>query len=405
MLAFNSWRWPGSRRGRDGVLRLVKIATLLSVALIAGCDDGPAPQAAPPPPPVTVAKPVVKDIIELDEFTGRFEAIAAVDLRARVGGYLQSVHFTDGAIVKQGDLLFVIDPRPFRVALNQAEAALNAVRTRLDLARIELDRVERLIRTGVAAERTLDERRQQFQAAQAELAGAQAAVEQYKLDLGFSEIRAPIAGRIGRKLVSEGNLVSANDTLLTTLVALDPIYFYFDVDERSYLAYSRMSRDGTRLLGRTEGYDVSVILTDERAPSRQGRVDFVDNRLDPATGTMRGRAVFDNFDYFLTPGMFGRLAIPGSPLYKAVLIPDEAIGADLERRFVYVVADDGTVTQKVIRPGPRHDGYRVVRQGLTGDETIIISGVQRARFSGKVTAKPTTLPPTREASRSTTAPN
>jgi RND family efflux transporter MFP subunit len=378
---------------------------VLTAAFIAGCDDAPAPQAAPPPPPVTVAKPVVQDIIELDEFTGRFEAIAAVDLRARVGGYLQSVHFTDGAIVKEGDLLFVIDPRPFQVALNQAEAALNAVRTRLDLARIELDRVERLIRTGVAAERTLDERRQQFHAAQAELAGARAAIDQAKLDLGFSEIRAPIAGRIGRKLVSEGNLVSANDTLLTTIVALDPIYFYFDVDERSYLAYLRMSRDGTRPLGRTDGYDVSVILTDEQAPSRQGRVDFVDNRLDPATGTMRGRAVFDNFDFFLTPGMFGRLAIPGSPLYKAVLVPDEAIVADLERRFVYVVAADGTVSQQIIRPGPRHDGYRIVRRGLTGDETIIVSGVQRARFSGKVTAKPIALPPTREGSQTTTAPN
>ena len=394
MLGLNSWHPPRVRRGCDGASRLARIATLLSLALIAGCDDAPAPQVAPPPP-VTVAKPVVKDIIEIDEFTGRFEAIAAVELRARVGGYLQSVQFTDGAIVKQGDLLFLIDPRPFQVALNQTEAALTAVRTRLELARIELDRVERLIRTGVAAERTLDERRQQFQAAQAELSGARAAVEQSKLDLSFSEIRAPIAGRISRKLVSEGNLVTANETLLTTIVALDPIYFYFDVDERSYLAYSRMSRDGTRPLGRNGGYDVSVILTDEKAPSRQGRVDFVDNRLDAATGTMRGRAVFDNFDYFLTPGMFGRLAIPGSPLYKAVLIPDEAIGADLDRRFVYVVADDGTVTQQVIRPGPRHDGYRIVRQGLTGDETIIVSGVQRARFSGKVAAKPATLPPTR----------
>lgn len=405
MRAFISRRWLGSRRGRRSAVRLATVATVLSAAFIAGCDDAPAPQATPPPPPVTVAKPVVKDIIELDEFTGRFEAIAAVDLRARVGGYLQSVHFTDGAIVKEGDLLFVIDPRPFQVALNQAEAALNAVRTRLDLARIELDRVERLTRTGVAAERTLDERRQQFQAAQAELAGARAAIDQAKLDLSFSEIRAPIAGRIGRKLVSEGNLVSANDTLLTTIVALDPIHFYFDVDERSYLAYLRMSRDGTRPLGRTDGYDVSVILTDEQSPSRQGRVDFVDNRLDPATGTMRGRAVFDNFDYFLTPGMFGRLAIPGSPLYKAVLVPDEAIVADLERRFVYVVAADGTVSQRIIRPGPRHDGYRIVRRGLTGDETIIVSGVQRARFSGKVTAKPITLPPTREGSQATTAPN
>lgn len=375
------------------------LSTMTSLALVlAACDQ---PQATPPqpgPPPVTVAKPVVKEIVEQDEFTGRFEAVASVEVRARVGGYLETVNFRDGSIVKDGDLLFVIDRRPYQAALAQAEASLASARARQDFARLELDRVERLTRTGATAERTLDERRQQSLQAQADVAAAQAALQQAQLDLGFTEIRAPIGGRISRKLVTEGNLIRPNETLLTTIVALDPIHFYFDVDERSYLAYMRMSRDGTRPSGRDGAYDVLIALADERVPQIPGWTDFIENRLDAATGTMRGRAVVQNKDFFITPGTFGRIAIPGSGRYEAVLIPDEAIGADLDRRYVYVVADDGTVSQRVIRPGPRHDGYRIVRQGLTGDESIIISGLQRVRLGGgRVTPQPTTLPPVREA--------
>lgn len=370
--------------------------TLTSLALAAACDAPAPPGAAETaPPPVTVAKPVVKQIIEKDEFTGRFEAVASVDVRARVGGYLDSVAFTDGAIVKTGDLLFVIDQRPFRNALEQAEASFDAAQTRLQLARVELDRVQQLARSGNAPARQLDERRQQFEAAQAEVAGARAGFDQAELELEYTEIRAPISGRISRKLVTEGNLVSANETLLTTIVALDPIYFYFDVDERSYLAYERMGREGTRPSARENAVEVEVALADEDQPQHKGRMNFVDNRLDEDTGTMRGRAIFDNEDYFLTPGLFGRVVIPGSGIYRAVLIPDEAIGADLDRRFVYVVAEDGSVSQQVIRPGPRHDGYRIVRDGLTGDETIIINGVQRIRFADRITPEEVTLPPSR----------
>lgn len=374
--------------------RLRHIGVLGVVLLAAGCEQPAPPQAAEgSPPAVTVAKPVVKEIIEEDEFTGRFEAVASVDVRARVGGYLDSVHFTDGAIIDGGDLLFVIDQRPFRNAVEQAEARLAVAETQLQFGRVELERVQQLARTGNAPARQLDERRQQFDAAEAEVAGARAALDQARLDLDYTEIRAPISGRISRKLVTEGNLVSANETLLTTIVALDPIHFYFDVDERSFLAYVRMGRDGTRPSGRESDFEVAVALADEDEPQHKGRMNFVDNRVDEETGTMRGRAIFDNEDYFLTPGLFGRIVIPGSGHYRAVLIPDEAIGADLGRRFVYVMGEDGEISQRVVRPGPRHDGYRIVRDGLSGDETIIIKGIQRVRFGGPVTPEEVTLPP------------
>jgi RND family efflux transporter MFP subunit len=373
-------------------MRLGAIASAL--LLLSACGDtGSKPAAAPPPPPVTVAKPITKDVVERDEFTGRFDSTAWVDIRARVNGYLDSVEFKDGGMVREGDLLFVIDRRPFQAALAQADASLASARARLEFAKQELERVERLTRSGNAPERQLDERRQQFLSAQADVNGAQGALTQARLDLGFTEVKAPISGKISRKLVTEGNLIRANETLLTTITALDPIYFYFDVDERSYLAYERMSRNGG---SKQTGYEIMVALADEQDPKHKGVVDFIDNRVDQATGTMRGRAILENKDLFLTPGLFGRISIPGSERYKAVLVPDEAIGADLDRRFVYVVAEDGTVSQKVVRPGPRFDGYRIIRTGLTGDETIIVNGTQRARF-GKVTPQPTTLPPVREA--------
>jgi RND family efflux transporter MFP subunit len=353
------------------------------------------PMAAGGAPPVTVARPVVREIVEQDEFTGRFEAVRAVEIRARVGGFLESVHFRDGAIVREGDLLFVIDRRPFQASLAQAEANLAAARTRLDLARVELDRAERLRTTGVAPERQLDERRQQMQSAQAEVAGLRAAADRARLDHEFTEIRAPIAGRIGRRLVTEGNLVGANETLLTTIMSLDPIHFYFDVDERSYLAYARMARDGTRQSGRETAHEVRVALADEREFRHRGLMDFVDNRMDPGSGTMRGRALIDNPEQLLVPGLFGRIVISGSLPYRAVLLPDEAIGADQDRRFVYVVAADGSVSARNIRPGPRHDGYRIVRQGLEGTETVVVAGIQRVRPGARVTPQAINLPQTR----------
>ncbi|WP_119420190.1 efflux RND transporter periplasmic adaptor subunit [Rhodospirillaceae bacterium SYSU D60015] len=345
------------------------------------------------PPPVTVAKPVVKEIVELDEFVGRFDASGYVEVRARVDGYLEGVKFTDGAIVKEGDLLFVIDRRPYQAALNQVQASLVAQQTRLDFAKADYERYERLMRTGVAAERTMEEKRQAYLQAQADIAAIRAEIETARLNLSFTEIRAPITGRISRKLVTEGNLVRQNETLLTSIVQLDPIYFYFDIDERSFLAYQRMALRGTHAANGS-ALPVKVKLTDEKEFTHPGTLDFADNRLDSATGTMRLRAVLPNKSFFLTPGLFGLIAVPGSPKYQAVLVPDEAILTDLDRRYVYVVGDDGSVRQQPLRLASRTDNYRIVREGLKGDETIVVNGLQRVRLGGgKVTPQMVALPP------------
>lgn len=345
------------------------------------------------PPPVTVAKPVVKDIIEEDEFTGRFEAAETVELRARVSGYLDKVAFVDGQLVKQGDLLFVIDKRPYEAALSRAESAVKAAQTRLEFARSDFDRYNRLANRGTAPERQLDQARQAFLQAQADLATLQADVITARLNLGYTEIKSPISGRIGRKLVSEGNLVTADQTDLAVVVSVDPIHLYFDIDERAYIAYSRMG-DGGLLMNASDGPGLPVRagLSDEPDLPRAGRMQFLDNRMDSASGTMRVRAVFDNRDGFLTPGLFARVEVPGSAPYRAVLIPDEAIFADLDRRMVWVVKDDNSVEPRIIRPGPRHDGYRIVRDGLNGDETIVINGLQRVRPGGSVAPQMSELP-------------
>lgn len=348
------------------------------------------------PPPVTVAKPVVKDIVEQDEFTGRFEAVDQVELRARVAGYLEAVRFRDGQIVREGDLLFVIDKRPYQATLRRAEAAVTAAQTRVDFARGDLERYERLARSGTAPERQLEQARQSFQQAQADIAALRADIETARLNLSFTDIRSPITGRIGRKLVSEGNLVAADQTLLATVVSTDPIHFYFDLDERSYIAYARSAAAGGMPTGRNgDGIDVTAGLLDERDLPRKGRMEFLDNRIDPATGTMRARATFENKDGLLTPGLFGRVRVPGSAPFKGVLIPDEAIVSDQDRRFVWTVAEDGTVAARAVRPGPRIDGYRVVRNGLDGSETIVVAGLQRVRPGARVTAQRVDLPASR----------
>lgn len=382
---------------RQPAFQRAALATAFLVLAFLGLETDARAQGGPPgPPPVTVAKPVVKPIVEMDEYTGRFDAVAAVDVRSRVSGYLESVHFTDGGVVKQGDLLFTIDRRTLQAAYNQAQATLNSRQTEFDLAKVEFERYQRLAQTGAAAAAALDQRRQQFLGAQANLAGARAAVESARLSLAFTEIRAPIAGRISRKLVTEGNLVRENETLLTTIVQLDPIHFYFDIDERSFLSYQRIARqsNGNGHHNGGKGLPVAVMLTDEKEFLHKGSLDFADNRLDPETGTMRLRAVLKNEDLYLTPGLFGRIAVPGSPEYQGVLIPDEAIMTDLDRRFVYVVAQDGAVQQRPIRTGSRTDRYRIVRDGLKGDEMIVINGLQRVRMGGgRVTPQPVELPP------------
>jgi RND family efflux transporter MFP subunit len=349
-----------------------------------------------PPPPVTVAKPVVKDIVERTDFIGRFEALDQVDVRARVSGYLDKVHFQDGTFVKAGDLLFTIDPRPYRNALEQAQSAVTSSQVRLEFAQSDLDRAEQLRRTGNITDQLYDQRRQAFLTAKAELDRAQAALRQAQLDVEFTQIKSPLSGRISRKLVSEGNLINANETILTNVLSLDPIQFYFDVDERSYLAYSRQAKGGTKTSANGETNEVLLTLTDERLGQRKGLLDFVDNRLDAASGTIRLRAVFENKDLFLTPGLFGRVTIGASDPYQGILLPDEAIGSDQDRRVVYVVGDNNIVNLKPVRIGPRIDGYRVIRDGLTGNETVVVNGLVRVRPGAPVAPQMTTLPPVRE---------
>lgn len=379
------------RKGSSGALRALMVLACGGLAAEAALAQAPPPG---PPPSVTVAKPVVKDIVESDDFTGRYDAVDFVEVRARVAGVLDKVQFTDGAVVKKGDLLFVIDQRPYRAALDQARATVGAAQSRVTFAQSDLERAQSLNRSGNITEQLLEQRRQTFQSAQADVAGGSAAVTNAELNLEFTEIRAPVAGRIGRKLITEGNLVSANTTLMTTIVSLDPIYFYFDIDERSYLAYSRQ-RAATRAAGKEPTSDAMVGVTDEREPTRKAKLDFLDNRVDQATGTIRARAVVPNPDLFLTPGLFGTIRVQGSNPYRGVLIPDEAIGTDQDRRIVWVVAEDGSVASKVVRPGPRIDGYRLIRDGLKGDETIVITGLQRVRPGGKVTPQRQDLPPSR----------
>jgi RND family efflux transporter MFP subunit len=363
------------------------------LALGASAQGGP-----PPAPSVTVAKPVVKDIIERDDFIGRFEAVDQVEIRARVSGYLDKVHFQDGTLVKVGDLLFTIDPRPYQNTFEESQSAVTSAQVRLNFAQSDLDRAQQLRQTGNIADQLFDQRRQSFLTAKAELDRSQANLRQAQLDLDFTQIKAPLAGRISRRLVSEGNLVGANQTILTNIVSLDPIQFYFDVDERSYLAYSRQDQGGTRTSTNRAPNEVTLTLTDERQGTRPGKVDFVDNRLDAASGTIRARAIFENKDLFLTPGLFGRVTLGGSDPYRAVLVPDEAIGSDQDRRIVYVVGDNNQTTARPVRIGPRIDGYRVIRDGLKGDETIVVNGLVRVRPGAPVSPQMTMLPPVRERS-------
>ena len=370
-------------------------AFLLPLAL-AACDepttDSGASAAAPPK--VTVASPVVKEIVEDDEFVGRFDAVDRIDLRARVSGYLDQKHFVDGALVDADQLLFTIDKRTFEARLREAEAQARVAESQLKFAQEQYDRATRLIESRTVAESVLDERREALISGQASAEAARAAADAARIDLAFTEIRSPIAGRIGRNLVSVGNLVEADQTVLTTIVSIDPIYFYFDIDERYFLAYQRDARArGSVLQEGGGGLPITVTLSDAKLGPQEGKLDFSENRLDPQTGTMRVRAVLPNPDGILQPGLFGRINVPGSLPYRGVLIPDEAIVADQNRRLVMTVDADGKVAPREVRPGPRIDGYRVIRDGLDGSETLVIDGLMRAHPGGTVTPERVELPP------------
>lgn len=345
------------------------------------------------PPPVTVAHPVVKMIVEDDEFVGRFEARADVSVRARVTGYLQEVHFEDGSLVEKGQVLFTIDQRQFRTVLRQMQAQIDVAQATYDFALEQLQRAESLITNGNIAQSSLDSRREAYLSAKGTLEQSRADLELAQLDLEYSQIRAPMSGRIDQAQVDPGNLVLANDTMLTSIVSSDPIYFFFDIDERYFLAYARDAR--TRGVSLQEGggdLEVKVSVSDETIPPQFGHLDFSENRLDRDTGTMRVRAILDNPDEILTPGLFGRVNVPGSLPYEGVLVPDAAIVSDQNRRLVMTVDDAGNVKPLPVRPGPRIDGYRVIREGLDGSEVIVIEGLLRARPGSVVTPEMVELP-------------
>jgi membrane fusion protein, multidrug efflux system len=354
-------------------------------------------QDAAAPPPVTVAKPLVRDVVDNDEFVGRFEAVDEVSVRARVGGYLDEVHFTDGALVKKGDLLFVIDQRPYKIALEQADAQLQSALATQTYAEAQLKRAEGLVKTGGQSVQQLEDRRREWITAQASVRAAQATADRAKLDLEYTRITAPIDGRIDRNLISVGNLIQADQSVLTTIVTLNPIDFYFDVDERRLLNFARTARgrgDDLQLGG--GGVEVKVTIVDSNEKPFVGKLDFAENRIDKETGTMRLRARFDNPQLILQPGLFGRVEVEASNTYKATLVPDEAIGSDQNVRVVYVVGTDGTVSTKAVRLGTRVYGYRIIHEGLDGTETIIVNGLMRARPGTKVTPQLIELPPTRD---------
>lgn len=377
------------------------LAALGTVAFLAACNESSSDQgqSAPPPPPVTVAAPLVKKITEWDEFTGRYEATATVEVRARVSGYLQSINFADGATVKQGDVLFVIDPRPYQATVDSAKADLANAEARLDLAKVQLDRAQSLVAQSNVSRSSYDQAVQERRAAEAQVAQTTAALQSAQLNLDFTQVKAPMAGRVSNRRVDIGNLVTGdpNSTLLTTIVAFDPIYFEFDMSESDYLAYQRAVVAGKLPSTRDNATIIQTRLPDEQDWPHAGTMNFVDNQLDPGSGTIRARAILDNKDLFITPGQFGRLRLPGSNEYDAILIPDSAILTDQSNRIVMTVKDDGTVEPKIIRPGPTQPGgLRIVREGLTGQEKVIINGLVRARPGAKVTAQPGTIEPAPE---------
>jgi RND family efflux transporter MFP subunit len=355
----------------------------LALALIAVAGCGEQKQAAAPPPPaVTVAQPVKRTVFDYDEYVGRFVAVNSVEIRARVSGYLDKIHFTDGQMVKQGDLLFSIDKRTFENALAQARANLTLAESNLTFTEADFQRAQQLVKDKTITEQSFDQRSQAFRNAQASVNANQAQVKQAELDLQFTELRAPVDGRIGDRRVSIGNLVAGGTggnaaTLLATIVSLDPIRFEFTFDEASFLRYERASKSNQEM---ADGTKIALRLIDENDYDHEGRMDFIDNVIDRATGTIRGRAVFDNPKGLFTPGMFARVRVPGSPPYDALLVPDAAVGTEQTRKFVYVVGADNKVQQKYVTLGQAtKDNLRVIKSGIGPDDRIIVNGLMRAR--------------------------
>jgi RND family efflux transporter MFP subunit len=376
---------------------------------LAACGEATTQQGGPPPaPPVTVANPVKRTVVDYDEYVGRFVAVDSVEIRARVSGYLESVHFNDGQIIQQGEILFTIDPRPFQATLDQARADLVRAKAQVDLTTSDLARAQSLLGRQTISEAVYEQRLQAKKSADAQQLAAEANVRTAELNLEFTDLRAPVTGRIGDRRVSPGNLViggsQASTTLLATIVSINPIRFEFTFDETAFLRYTRFAKDSKHTESRSAATPVELKLLDESDFAHKGSIDFVDNVIDQSSGTIRGRAQIQNPTGLFTPGMFARVRLAGSPPYEALLVPDAAIGSEQVRKFVLTVDAENTVKPNYVTLGQLNGGLRVIKSGLDANDRVIVNGLMRARPGGKVTPlKEGETPPGAAAAQSSSA--
>jgi RND family efflux transporter MFP subunit len=369
-------------------------AVALFCAASLGCGKSQAQMGPPPPgaPEIQVSLPVSATVTDYEDFPGRIVAVNSVEVRARVTGYLDKVHFTEGADVKKGDLLFEIDPRPYQAELSRAEG--NVVQSEGRLKRLEGDyeRAQGLLAKGTISKEELARITGDLTEAQGAVMVNKAARDLAALNLGFTRVRAPLSGRISSRSIDPGNLVKADDTSVTSIVSLDPIYAYFDLDERSLLRLKRLIREKKVNWSLDEGLPVSLGLTDEEGFPHPGIVNFADNRVDADTGTWRLRGRFDNKDHALAPGLFVRVRLPIGKPFQAILVAEEALGTDQGQKFVYVVDDEGRVENRRIKVGRLHEGLRVIADGLALGEKVVVSGLQRVRQGAEVKAEEVPMP-------------
>jgi len=376
-------RKRGARVIRINNLRAASL--LLSAALtLGGCSKSGGPPSAPPE--VSVALVIEKRVKDWDEFTGRLQAVETVEIRPRVSGYIDKVAFTEGSLVKRGALLFVIDPRPYQAEYDRAAADVKRFKTALELGSIELARVQRLKDSGAVSQEELDERKSTVAQAEANVAGAEAALESALLNLNFTRVTSPVDGRVSRAEVTRGNLVTGGSnggTLLSSVVSMNPIYLYFDADEQSYLRYTQMARAGEST--QAAGSPVHVGLANEEGFPHSGAVDFIDNQLNPQTGTIRARAVLQNNNGQFTPGLFARVQLLASGEYPAILIEDRAVNTDQSQKYVLLLGADNKIEYRKVKLGRVIDGLRVVREGLKAGDVIVVNGAQRVHPGVTVT--------------------
>ncbi len=382
----NSWKSKNRSTVTSRLMLAIGLATL--AGLNAGCSSSAQPKA-PAPAEVSVAEVICKQLGDSDEFTGRLEAVNAVEVRPRVSGYLQSVHFKEGAIVRQGDLLFQIDPRPFQAEVDRLKGDLSQAKAQLSRAQSDFQRAERLHNNDGMSAEEYDRRAAVRNEAEARIASTEAALRGAELNLGFTRVIAPITGRVGRAGITEGNLVeggAAQVKPLTTLVSLDPIYVYFDVDEQTYLKYARVTQSHG-----TSSHDLrsaaQLGLADEDGFPHAGQVSFVDNQVSSSTGTIRLRATFPNKNLALTPGLFARIRLQGGGAHSACLARDEAVVTDLNQKYVFVLGKNNTLEYRPVKLGPMTEGLRIVRDGLRNGDVIVVSGLQRVRPGAAVNPK------------------